>query len=707
MSLAIITVSLRYEEDVVVARQRSRQVAALLGFEAQDSARIATAVSEIARNAFRYARGGDVEFAIEGERVPQVLVISVKDRGPGIPNLAEILEGRYKSETGMGLGIVGARRLMDLCEIRSTPRAGTQVLLKKILPRRAPLVDGARLARLGAELAARPASAIEEVQQQSRELMRALEELRERQDELLRLNGELEDTNRGVVALYAELDEKADHLRRADEMKSRFLSNMSHEFRTPLNSIRAFSKLLLDRADGPLTAEQELQIGYIRKGADGLAELVDDLLDLAKIEAGKVEVRPVAFSIGNLFSALRGMLRPLLVSDRVSLVIEDPAGLPELYTDEQKVSQILRNFISNAIKYTKAGEVRVTATLVDGGRQVCLRVADTGIGIAQEDLERVFEEFVQIAGPAQIGIKGTGLGLPLVRKLAMLLGGTVSVESELGVGSVFSATIPLSYERGELLEELPSLKAPVGPLKVPVLVVEDELETQMFYAKVLRDTPYQIVPARNLRQAREAISRSRPAAIVLDVLLHGEDSWTWLSQLKNDPETGRIPIIVATTVEDERKALTLGADVYLHKPIERAALRAQLDRLTSARVLVIDDDEAMRYAIRKFLEPTPYCVVEASAAREGLRAAQELRPRAILLDLQLPDMNGEEVLARLKQEQSTAGIPVVVITSKALSPGERSVIERSAHAVLSKQDLGSKEMDALLARVAGEAALPA
>jgi signal transduction histidine kinase/CheY-like chemotaxis protein len=707
MSLSIITVSLRFEEDVVVARQRSRQVATLLGFEAQDSTRIATAVSEIARNAFRYARGGDVEFAIEGERAPQVLVIRVRDRGPGIPNLAEILEGRYKSETGLGLGIVGARRLMDLCEIRSKPGEGTVVLLKKILPRRAPLVDGARLARLSGKLAARPASAIEEVQQQSRELMRTLEELRERQDELLKLNRELEDTNRGVVALYAELDEKADHLRRADEMKSRFLSNMSHEFRTPLNSIRAFSKLLLGRADGPLTAEQELQIGYIRKSADGLTELVDDLLDLAKIEAGKVEVRPVAFSVANLFSALRGMLRPLLVSDRVNLVIEDPQGLPELYTDEQKVSQILRNFISNAIKFTRAGEVRVTAEMVDGGTRVLLRVADTGIGIAQEDLERVFEEFVQIPGPAQIGVKGTGLGLPLVRKLATLLGGTVSVESELGIGSTFSATIPVRYERGEALEELPSLRAPVAPLKVPLLVVEDELETQVFYAKVLRDTPYQVVPARNLRQAREAVSRSRPAAIVLDILLPGEDSWTWLSQLKNETETGRIPIIVATTVEDESKAVALGADVYLRKPIERAVLLGHLDRLTSARVLVIDDDEAMRHAIRKFLEPTPYCVVEASVAGDGLRAARELRPRAILLDLQLPDMNGEEVLERLKQEQSTSAIPVVVITSRTLSAGERAALERSAHAVLSKHDLGSKEMDALLARVAGGEGLPA
>jgi signal transduction histidine kinase/DNA-binding response OmpR family regulator len=707
MSLAIITVSLRYEEDVVVARQRSRQVAALLGFEAQDSARIATAVSEIARNAFRYAGGGDVEFAIEGERVPQVLVIRVKDRGRGIPNLEEILEGRYKSDTGMGLGIIGARRLMDLCEIDSAPGAGTTVQLKKILPRRAPLIDGPRLSRLAAELASKPASAIEEVQQQSRELMRALEELRQRQDELMKLNRELEDTNRGVVALYAELDEKADHLRRADAMKSRFLSNMSHEFRTPLNSIRAFTRLLVERADGPLTAEQETQIGYIRKSAEGLTELVDDLLDLAKIEAGKIEVRPIAFSMGNLFSALRGMLRPLLVSDQVSLVIEDPEGLPEFYTDEPKVSQILRNFISNAIKFTKAGEVRVSAELVDGGNRVLLRVADTGIGIAAADLDRVFEEFVQIPGPAQVGLKGTGLGLPLVKKLATLLGGWVTVQSEPGVGSIFTATLPVRYEGIEALEELPSLSAPVAPLKVPVLVVEDELETQMFYAKVLRNTPYQVAPARNLRQATDAVNRQRPAAIVLDILLRGEESWAWLGELKNATETARIPIIVATTEEDERKAAVLGADVYLRKPVDRAVLLEHLDRLTAARVLVIDDDEPLRHAIRKFLEPTRYCVVEAGGGGEGLRAARDLKPRAILLDLQLPDIQGEEVLRRLKSEPSTSGIPVVVMTSKVLSAAERNVLGQSAHAVMSKQDLSSQEIDAVLARVTAPAEAPA
>src|SRR5262249_20502651 len=213
------------------------------------------------------------------------------------------------------------------------------------------------------ERGARPREdALEEVRQQNQELLRTLGELQKRQTELRQLNRELEDTNRGVVALYAELDEKADYLRRASEMKSRFLSNMSHEFRTPLNSIQSLARLLLDRSDGDLMPEQEKQVSYIRKAAEDLTELVNDLLDLAKVEAGKVIVRPTEFEAGPLFGALRGMLRPLLTHNAsVALVFEEPVGVPTLNTDESKVSQILRNFISNALKFTERGEVRVSA----------------------------------------------------------------------------------------------------------------------------------------------------------------------------------------------------------------------------------------------------------------------------------------------------------------------------------------------------------
>ena len=274
----------------------------------------------------------------------------------------------------------------------------------------------------------------------------ASERLRQRQVELERLNQELEDINRGMVMLYAELDGKAKELRHADEMKTRFLSNMSHEFRTPLNSIFALSSLLLDRADGELSSEQEKQVGFIRKAADMLLELVNDLLDLAKIRAGKIDVHPVEFETANLLSALRGMLRSLLVNETVKLVFEEPENVPSLYGDEGKISQILRNFISNALKFTERGEVRVSARYDEDRGVVTFTVSDTGVGIAPADQERIFEEFTQLEHPAQSQFKGTGLGLPLCRKLAALLAGKIELESELGVGSKFSLTLPVRYE---------------------------------------------------------------------------------------------------------------------------------------------------------------------------------------------------------------------------------------------------------------------
>src|SRR5262245_12336036 len=450
MRWPVLTVTIKYEHDVVAARRRARQIAGMLGFDSQDQSRIATAVSEIARNAFNYADGGRVEFQVEGEGAQQSLLIEVKDQGPGIADLESVLQGQYRSSTGMGLGIMGARRLMDVCEIRSSRESGTNVLMKKNLPKRVPIVTADRLRALAVKLASeRPESPLEEIQQQNGELLRLLDELRRRQDDLERLNRELEDTNLGVIALYAELDEKASALRRADEMKSRFLSNMSHEFRTPLNSIMALTQLLLSRSDGDLKEEQEKQVSFIRKGAAALLEMVGDLLDLAKIEAGKVEVHPSEFTVENLFGALRGVFRPILANKAVDLIFEEPGGIPSLSTDEGKVTQILRNFISNALNFTERGEVRVRGTLAAEGDDVTFYVSDTGVGIAAADQARIFEEFTQVENPLQRHAKGTGLGLPLCRRLARLLGGDVAVESELGVGSTFSVTIPVRYSTGE------------------------------------------------------------------------------------------------------------------------------------------------------------------------------------------------------------------------------------------------------------------
>ncbi|KQQ55730.1 histidine kinase [Pseudomonas sp. Leaf127] len=259
------------------------------------------------------------------------------------------------------------------------------------------------------------------------------------------LRAELDETNQGVLALYSELDNQADQLRQASDLKSRFLSYMSHEFRTPLGSILSITSLLSDELDGPLGVEQHKQVAFISTATRELSNMVDDLLDLAKIEAGRITISPDWFDMLDLFAALRGMFRPIVDTGNVDLIFEEPKGLPQLFTDDKKLAQILRNFIANSLKFTSQGEVRVSARL-EGANQIRFAVSDTGIGIASELHDTLFEDFSQVDSPLQKRLRGTGLGLSLCKRFATLLGGRVGVESTPGVGSTFFVSIPLALD---------------------------------------------------------------------------------------------------------------------------------------------------------------------------------------------------------------------------------------------------------------------
>ncbi|MDD0968450.1 sensor histidine kinase [Pseudomonas aphyarum] len=263
------------------------------------------------------------------------------------------------------------------------------------------------------------------------------------QSETAALREELDETNQGVLALYAELDTQAEQLRQASDLKSRFLSYMSHEFRTPLGSILSINSLLADELDGPLSPEQHKQVAFVSSAARELSDMVDDLLDLAKIEAGRITISPAWFDMFDLFAALRGMFRPIVDASAVDLIFEEPVGLPRLFTDDKKLAQILRNFISNSLKFTTRGEVRVSARL-EGQDKVRFAVSDTGIGIAPALHGTLFEDFSQVDSPLQKRLRGTGLGLSLCKRFAELLGGEVGVESTPGVGSSFFVIIPLA-----------------------------------------------------------------------------------------------------------------------------------------------------------------------------------------------------------------------------------------------------------------------
>ena len=576
-TLPITAVNLKADHDLVVARQRARHIAGLLGFEEPDRIRIATVTSEIARNALHYAAGGRIEFAVETNG-HAALVVTVTDRGPGIPNLDDVLAGRYTSKNGLGIGITGARRLMDDFEITSTVNAGTKVVMKKARPLHARPLERDALARIADEITRVVSDPIDEIQRQNAELLQALSELTERQEQLEQLNHELEDTNRGVLALYAELDERAETVRRADTLKTRFLSDMSHEFRTPVNAILAITRLL-DEAD--LQPESKKQVSLIRHAAEDLESLVSDLLDLAKIEAGKTDLRLSQFEVVNLFSALRGMLRPLLVNRAVSLVFDPAEDLPPMVSDEGKVAQILRNFISNALKYTETGEVRVTATHDAEAGTMTFSVSDTGIGIAKADQERIFEEFIQIENPMQRRHKGTGLGLPLTRKLARLLGGSVGVESEDGKGSRFFVTLPVGPVAKKEVKETPA--APGRPIRL--LIIDDD-ETARYTLRSFAVRPgTEIVEAEN---GEEGIVRAQEASfdmILLDLMMPGIGGHEVLQRLKDDPRTEKVPVVVVTSRfvnDDERmQILSRARGVIAKGDLSRDVVVGAIDRALS------------------------------------------------------------------------------------------------------------------------------
>jgi signal transduction histidine kinase/CheY-like chemotaxis protein len=703
MSTRILSVGLQQEADVVLARQRARQIAAQLGFAPLEQTQIATAVSEVARNAYEYTGGGLVEYALTGKTPPQLLEIRVSDKGKGIPNLASILAGEHKSQTGMGVGIMGAQRLMDQFHIRSKPGQGTVVELLKILPRKQELIRTQALGKIADELMReQPGDAAGELRRQNRELLLSLQDLRRQREELAHLNQELQDTNRGVVALYAELDERAEHLRRADELKTRFLSNMSHEFRTPLNSILALTRFLLDGTDGKLGEEQIKQVGFIRKSAENLSELVNDLLDLAKVEAGKTVLRPSEFSVQSLFGALRGMLRPLLAGDAVALIFEEAPELPALETDEGKVSQILRNFISNALKFTERGEVRVTACYLAADDAITISVSDTGIGIAPQNHDAIFQEFTQVENPLQHKYKGTGLGLPLSKRLAELLGGKITLASEPALGSTFSLTLPRVY-RAPIGQQDAVVAQRLEPSRLTVVALDDNPADLAVLQTMLRGSDYQLIATRTIAEARRAALQHRPSAVILDVLVGNDYSWDLLAEIKKSTELAGIPTLVVSALEDAAKANALGADAFSAKPVERGWLLESLDRLVKGeertRVLVIDDDEVFRYVIRQELTTDKIRVLEASTGSHGLERFGQERIDLVLLDLDLPDISGYEVLARMGRDHGELP-PVVVVSGMLLGPQERQRLTKAA-AIVPKSEISHGRLRTVMTDLAG------
>jgi len=527
-----------------------------------------------------------------------------------------------------------------------------------------------------------------EIVELNRQILRQSREIERQKNDLEKTVRELEESNRGVRTLHSELEDSAEVARRATSMKSRVIANVSHEFRTPLHTILGLSRILLDGTDGALTEEQRKQIRFMRTSAEELSTLVDDMLDLSRADAGKAILRPEPFTVQDLMGALRGMLRPLVaMPDDVSLTFEEPPEPVQLETDRGKLSQILRNLVSNALKFTERGSVNVGVKQQNG--DVLFTVSDTGIGIPRDSFDQIFEEFGQVENRLQSKVKGTGLGLALSRRLAEVLGGTLTVNSTVGSGSTFTLRLPRMHPEVTEFQKLESRE--IDPARAPILVVEDDRKTIFIYEKYLAMAGFQVIPARSVDDAERIIAKNRPAAIVLDVMLEGETSWGFLGKLKKDPATHDIPVLVTTVTAKEQKARALGADEFWLKPVDQGRLLRKLAPLANngqrVKVLVIDDDERARYVVRKHLEGGPYILFEAASGSEGVIAAQTHRPQVILLDFLLREMNAFDVLDELKGDARTRGIPVIVITSHSLEPEERQRLAAETEVILSKQSL--------------------
>lgn len=535
--------------DFLLARQRAKQIAALLRFDRQDQTRIATAVSEIVRNAFEYAGGGRVEYFLDiNTSDGPTFRIVVADNGKGIPQLDQIWNGAYRSQTGMGLGLIGSRRLLDDLQVETSPK-GTTVSLLKRLPRNVSAPDIAELSTqlaihtVGQPSALQSAALID----QNQELIRLLDEIRARESELHILNEELSETNRGVLVLYAELEDRARAVQHASELKTRFLSGVTHELRTPLNSIVSLSRLMLSHSDGSLSTEQEKQVNFILRSAQNMTELVNDLLDLARVEAGKAISNLTYFTVADLYAGLRGMFRPLATNPSVKLLFDIPSEPLRLHTDEGKLAQILRNFISNALKFTEHGTVTVSARPREGSPDwVTFTVVDTGIGIAPEHHEIVMQEWGQVEHVQQAAHgkqKGSGLGLPLSRSFAELLGGRIHFTSEPGQGSTFEVSLPA------LVSEPAPEPSAVNDLDQGHIIMadDDEVARYLLRRRLSAHTTAEITEACSGQEALDAIRRHRPHILFLDLVMPGLSGFEVVRQLRQDPTTADLPIVLHTS----------------------------------------------------------------------------------------------------------------------------------------------------------------
>jgi signal transduction histidine kinase/CheY-like chemotaxis protein len=489
--------------------------------------------------------------------------------------------------------------------------------------------------------------------------------------------------------LFQEIEEKGRQLELTSQHKSQFLANMSHELRTPLNAIIGLTEIMVNNAPRFGTEKAAEPLHRVHRAGTHLLGLINQVLDLTKIEAGKLEFSPETVNLAPLLEDVIGTARQLAEQNKNRLILEVHENLGQLTVDPMRLRQILLNLLSNACKFTKQGEVKLRVKkIVDARNWIEIAVADTGIGMTPEQQSKLFKEFAQVDSSTVRQYGGTGLGLAIARKLARMMGGDVTVVSEPGKGSVFTVRLPGSAD-AQARSSTGASDGHRSPIAGCVLVIDDDATARELIADHLKAEGFSVVTAAGGVEGLKRAKELRPTAITLDVMMPDLDGWSVLAALRQDPGLAEIPVIMITIVDERRRGIALGAAGYLTKPIDREQLRHVIDRFRAparpTRVLIVEDDVVQRERMRGWLEGPQWAVQEAENGREALKRIQENKPDVILLDLMMPEMDGFAVVAALQKQAGWQDIPVIVITARDLDAKDRERLNSGVQSVLVKE----------------------
>jgi PAS domain S-box-containing protein len=513
----------------------------------------------------------------------------------------------------------------------------------------------------------------------------------------------------GILRDMRELDKAREAAEIANRAKSQFLANMSHELRTPLNAIILYTELLRDEATDRKLDDFLPDLKKIHGAARHLLTLINDVLDLARVESGKLDLHPETFDVPAMIRDVVTTIQPLAQKNANTLEVHCPDDLGTMHADLTKVRQSLFNLLSNACKFTEGGTVRLEVERDDrDGGWLLFRVTDTGIGMTPDHLNKLFKPFSQVDPSATRRFGGSGLGLAITRHFCQAMGGDIGVESRPGVGSTFTIRLPAVVGEGPAPppQSAGPAQLPARPRGDTVLVIDDDPATREVLAQYLTKKGFRVETAASGEEGLALARRLRPVAVTLDVVMPGMDGWAVLAGLKADPDTADLPVVMLTMVDDRNKGFRLGAADYLMKPVDPDRLTAVLRRNhadpAARRVLVVDDDADLRRRLRGLLEAAGWAVDEAADGREALDRLAA-RPSLVLLDLLMPGMDGFEFLAGLRDREDSRSIPVVVLTAKDLTADDHARLHGSIETVLRKGSLGSEQILAEVGAAMGAA----